>query len=160
MNIPAHLGLTVSFAAALALAACDNATTQTSGVTRVVSTTSFGMCIGYCSTRLEITEGEAVLVREGRSGRGGPDLPAQRKTQTLDAREWQEIARLAAAAKFDGLLPVIGCPDCADGGAESLSIEGQGGNKMVEFEHGAKIDALQPLLDRVRGLRAKLTPPE
>jgi hypothetical protein len=157
MNIRARFGWVVTIAAVLGLAACGNETMEASGVERVVSTTSFGMCMGYCSTRLEISEGQAVLVREG-GGRGGPTLPAQRATATLDAREWQEIARLAAAAKYDGLPAVIGCPDCADGGAESLTVESPTGNKTVSFDHGAKIEALQPLLDRVRDLRAKLTP--
>ncbi|MCE9522580.1 MAG: hypothetical protein K8S25_09140 [Alphaproteobacteria bacterium] len=160
MNIRARFGLIVAVVAALGLAACDNGAKDASGVVRVVSTTSFGMCVGYCSTRLEIAAGEAVLVRESRGGRGGAVLPTQRFTAPLNASEWQEIVRLAAAAKFDGLPEVIGCPDCADGGAESLSVEGSGGTKTVKFDHGAKVEALQPLLDRVRELRVKLTPAE
>ncbi len=158
MNFRARFGLVVALAVALGVAACDSGTTAASGVERVVSTTSFGMCVGYCSTRLEISAGQAVLVREG-GGRGdGANLPAQRATTSLSASEWQEIVRLAKAAKFDGLPDVIGCPDCADGGAESLSVVGPGGTKTVKFDHGAGVEALQPLLDRVRELRAKLTP--
>ena len=152
-----RFGFAVAIVAALGLAACDNGTTAPNGVTQVVSTTSFGMCMGYCKTRLEITQGEAVLVREP-GGRGGTTLPVQRFTATLEAGEWQEIARLAEAAKFDDLPAVIGCPDCADGGAESLSVTGPGGSKTVSFDHGAKVEALQPLLERVRELRLGLTP--
>jgi hypothetical protein len=144
--------------AALGLAACGGGGAAPSEVGRVVSTTSFGMCVGYCSTRLEISEGEAVLVRSARGGRGAPELPDQRFSAALGADEWAEIARLAAAAKLDGLPAVIGCPDCADGGAESLTIEGAGGAKTITFEHGAAIAEAQPLLDRVRGLRMALTP--
>jgi len=142
-----------------ALAACEQAATA-SGVRQVVSTTSFGMCVGYCSTRLEISEGGAVLVRSSRGGRGAQELPEQRFTQTLTPAEWGEIARLAEAAKLDGLPAVIGCPDCADGGAESLTIVKASGEKAISFEHGAAIEQAQPLLERVRALRTALMPKE
>ena len=157
MKIPVRFGLAVAVAAALGMAACGNGTTATGSVRQVVSTTSFGMCMGYCKTRLEISAGQAVLVREP-WGRGDRNLPVDRTTAALDAQEWQEIARLAAAAKIDGLPAVIGCPDCADGGAESLSIVGPGRNKTISFDHGAKIAEAQPLLDRVRALRARMLP--
>jgi hypothetical protein len=150
-----RLGL--SAVVALTLASCGEGV-GAPGVQQVVSTTSFGMCVGYCSTRLEISEGAAVLTRTSRGGRGAQELPDQRFTQTLTPEEWVEITRLAAAAKFDGLPPVIGCPDCADGGAESLTVIGGAAPKTVSFDHGATVEQVQPLLDRVRALRAKLTP--
>lgn len=149
--------LALCFAAAAPLVACDRPMTAT-GVRQVVSTTSFGMCVGYCSTRLEISAGQAVLVRSLRGGRGAQELPEQRFTQSLTPAEWGEIARLAAAAKLDGLPAVIGCPDCADGGAELLTIVGPSGEKTISFEHGAAIEQAQPLLVRVRALRTALLP--
>lgn len=152
-----RIGVAFAFAAALGLAACDGGTSAAGGVTQVVSTTSFGMCMGYCKTRLELTPGKAVLVREP-GGRGAPTLPVERKEEALSPQEWQEIARLAAEAKIDGLPDVIGCPDCADGGAESLTVVGPGRNKTVTFDHGAAMKEAQPLLDRVRAIRTRMTP--
>ena len=160
MRIQVRFGVAVAIAVALGVAACGDGTTADGGVTQVVSTTSFGMCMGYCKTRLEISHGQAVLVREAGGRRGAQPLPEQRITAALAAGEWQEIARLAAEAKIDGLPEVIGCPDCADGGAESLSIVGPGRNKTISFEHGAKIQDSQPLLDRVRAIRTRMTPPQ
>ena len=160
MKIHAWFGLAAVMAAALGVAACSNGTTVAGGVTQVVSTTSFGMCAGYCKTRLEISEGQAVLVREAWGRGAGQNLPEQRTTAALGAGEWQEIARLAAAAQIDGLPDVIGCPDCADGGAESLSIVGPKRNKTITFDHGAKVEEAQPLLDRVRAVRARMLPPQ
>ena len=114
--------LVIVLATALSVSACGAGTRPPAAVTQIVSTTSFGMCIGYCATRLEISEGQAILVRDAHGGRGNQDLPAQRITAALSPSEWQEVARLAAATKLDGLPPIIGCPDCADGGAESLTI--------------------------------------
>lgn len=144
-------------AMALALAGCASATPAPTEVRQIVSTTSFGMCVGYCTTRLEISEGQAVLIRDGRSGRGSPNRPDQRFTQTLTQAEWQEFARLAARANLDALPETIGCPDCADGGAESLSINGE---RTVTFDFGASLTEAQPLLERVRALRQRMTPAE
>jgi hypothetical protein len=146
-------------AAALLLAACAAAPSAApTDVRMIVSTTSFGMCVGYCTTRLEITEGQAVLIRQARGGRGAPQgLPDQRFMQPLTAEEWGELSRLAAEIDLRALPDVIGCPDCADGGAESLTI---GAGRTITFDHGAPIAEAQPLLDRVRELRARLTPAE
>lgn len=150
------------FAAALAgLAACSSGAPTANDVRQVVSTTSFGMCVGYCSTRLEVSESQAVLIRSARGGRGGADLPDQRFAAPLTPAEWQDIAAMAASASIDRLPATIGCPDCADGGAESLAIaRGADEPRTVTFEHGATIPEAQPLLDRVRALRTRLTPPE
>ena len=142
---------------ALALSACETTTTAPSGVRQVVSTTSFGMCVGYCSTRLEISQAGAVLTRSSRGGRGGATLPDQRFEAPLSASEWQEISALAANARISALPDTIGCPDCADGGAESLTIAGAT-ERTITFEHGATIAEAQPLLERVRALRERLTP--
>ncbi|QGZ95966.1 hypothetical protein DSM104635_02821 [Terricaulis silvestris] len=120
------------------------------------------MCVGYCTTRLEITEGEAVLIREARGGRGAPN-PAQvpqRFSTPLTAAEWQEIQRLAAATDLTTVPDVVGCPDCADGGAEALTIESPSGAESVSLEFRASLPAAQPLLDRVRALRDRLKPQE
>jgi len=139
------------------LAACAREIEPTTNVRQVVSTTSFGECAGYCLTRLEISEGQAVLIREGHGG-GAPDLPEQRISTALTQREWREIASLAASTSLQGLPPVIGCPDCADGGAESLTITNANESRSVSFEYGATIEQAQPLLVRVRALRTRMMP--
>lgn len=141
------------------LSACDTVGENSASVSRIVSTTSFGMCMGYCKTRLEITEAEAVLIREP-GGRGAPNLPVQQFKRPLAPGEWQQLSEAAAASKFAELPETIGCPDCADGGAESLAVTGPGSGKKVTFDHGADISELQPLLSRVREIRTRLTPPE
>lgn len=149
-------------ALAMCLAACASVPQPAqTNVRQIVSTTSFGMCVGYCTTRLEISEGRAVLIREARGGRGAPqNLPAQRFTQVLTPDEWDAIEALAANTNLTGLSPVIGCPDCADGGAESLTIESSGAPQSISFEYGAVVAQAAPLLGRVRALRARLMPAE
>jgi len=145
----------------LALASCASATgaAPQADVTRVVSTTSFGMCVGYCTTELAITEGQATLTRLARGGRGAPqNLPPQTYSMPLSVSEWQDIQRLAAVADFDALPDVVGCPDCADGGAEGLTVEAASGAESVSLEFRAEVRELQPLLTRVRAIRDRLTP--
>jgi hypothetical protein len=156
------LNALTALALALTLSACASSAAPPTSVSRVVSTTSFGMCVGYCTTRLEITEGEAVLIREARGGRGAPNpsLQPRRFSTPLTANEWQEIQRLAAATDLTTVPDVVGCPDCADGGAEGLTIEGPSGAESVSLEFRAPLPAAQPLLDRVRALRDRLTPQE
>lgn len=136
----------------------DGAAAAPSSVTRIVSTTSFGMCVGYCTTRLEVTEAEAVLTRQSRGGRGAVALPDEVIRAPLAAGEWRAIQALAEAARFDGLPAVVGCPDCADGGAESLSVETARATRSVSFDYGARIDGVFGLLERIRAKRAALTP--
>jgi len=154
-----------AIAAGLFLASCASTPTAPSAasVDRIVSTTSFGMCVGYCSTRLEITEDEAVLIRQARGGRGNPNnLPDQRIAAPITSAEWQEISALAAATRLDALPDVIGCPDCADGGAESLAIvrDGQGAPRTITFDFNGEVAGADPLLDRIRTIRARLSPAE
>jgi hypothetical protein len=149
-------------AAALALSACAGAPPpEPANIRQIVSTTSFGMCVGYCTTRLEISQGRAVLIREARGGRGAPqNLPEQRYTAVLTPDEWDAIEQLAANTNLSGLPPVIGCPDCADGGAESLTIQAEGQPRTISFEFNASVPQAAPLLERIRALRARLTPAE
>lgn len=141
--------------ACLLAAACA---ADPAGVTEVRSTTSFGMCMGYCKTELTLSPQGAALTREP-WGRGAPSgLPAQRFESPLAPGEWEEIARLADAARIGDLPDVIGCPDCADGGAESLTIVDADGAKTITFDHGATIEEAAPVLEKVRALRERLTP--
>ena len=151
------LSLMSLFVALSALVSCAQEPAPPGRIDRILATTSFGMCVGYCITQLEITQASAVLERLP-GGRGGNSVPPQRFELKLSAAEWQEIAQLADPASFDGLPEVIGCPDCADGGAESLEVSGPGVRNSVKFDHGANVPRLQPLLDRVRALRTQLTP--
>lgn len=140
--------------AALSLAACSHRTSEPSGVAQIEWTSSFGFCppTSYCTTRLRVSGAEAVVTLESR------ESPTRRNSVQLTGGEADALARAAAQARFDGLGPVIGCPDCADGGAETLSVTGAGGTQTVTFEFSASVGALEPLLGRMRGLAERLRP--
>ena len=86
------------------------------------------------------------------------ESPTLRNTVQLDGAEADSLADAAARARFEGLGPVIGCPDCADGGAETLSVTTAGRRETVTFEFNASVRELEPLLSQTRSLAARLRP--
>jgi hypothetical protein len=139
---------------ALSISACGESTTGASDVSFVEWTSSFGFCLptSYCTTRLRVTGRQAVLTRESRVS---PSLITE--TQ-LTAAEADALAGAAARARFDGLGTVVGCPDCADGGAETLTVMVAGAQRTVTFEYNARLDPLEPLLAQMRTLVERLRP--
>jgi hypothetical protein len=137
---------------ALSIGACGQSTTGASDVSFVEWTSSFGFChpTSYCTTRLRVTGREAVLTLESRELH-----PVTTQTQ-LTVAEADALAAAAARARFDALPPVVGCPDCADGGAEMLTVMAGVEQESVTFEYEARLDALEPLLGQMRSLVARL----
>ena len=113
------------------------------------SGTSFGMCMGYCVTELTVTSDELRLVETSRD----PAQAERVRRAALAPGEWEEILALANAESLEGLAEVLGCPDCADGGAEWIEVEHQGEKRRVTFEYGSEVEPIQPLVDKARELR-------
>ena len=144
----------MALAVALSSMACDDSTTGASDVSFVEWKSSFGFCApaSYCTTRLRVSGRQAVLTLESR------ESPAIRRESQLSEAEADSIAEAAARAEFDALPDVIGCPDCADGGAESLTVMVEDEQDEVTFEYNARVDAVEPLLGRMRALAERLRP--
>jgi hypothetical protein len=134
--------------------ACAAWPSDATDVSLVEWKSSFGFCAptSHCTTRLRVTGRQAVLTLESR------ESPAVRRETQLSAVEGDAIAEAAARARFDGLGPVVGCPDCADGGAETLTVMVGSEQRAVTFEYNAPLDPLEPLLGQMRGLAARLRP--
>lgn len=141
-------------ALAVVASACDSSPSASSSATAFRATTSFGFCLGYCRTSLEITPEEMVFTEESPRG----ELPPVRRTARLTAGEWNELVVAVDRSALERLPGTLGCPDCADGGAESLGVIATDWRKEVTFEFGAPVPELQPLLARVRALRERFTP--
>jgi hypothetical protein len=134
----------------LTLAACgDDPTGPTAGVAVIRSTTSFGMCLGYCRSALEITADRTVY----RLSDDRTQLPPLELTTATGTSEWQALSSAVNREELERLPGVIGCPDCADGGAESLEVVATTWSDSVAFEYRAQMPQLQPLLDQVRAIR-------
>jgi hypothetical protein len=138
------------FAAALFLIACarDKAPFSPSDDLVIAYGASFGECRGYCSDSLKIVNGTVFFTNMANDER--PDLTASaylseaQQTAFSSAVRWQEFLKLPE---------VIGCPDCADGGAEWIEISYPSASKRVTFEFGAELAGHQELVSQLRGLR-------
>src|SRR5690606_19980803 len=84
----------------------------------LASGTSFGMCMGYCTTELTITEDQVTLSELGRP----ETLPARTRSLPLEPEDRARIGALVDRAQLARLEGVHGCPDCADGGAEWIEL--------------------------------------
>lgn len=128
----------------------------TSGNVIVRNGTSFGMCAGYCLRSLQI-DSTNLLYTKRSWGRGGGGLPDSLFADTIPHDQWLALQQAVAAqyAAFAKLDSVIGCPDCADGGAEWLEIEQEGAVRRVTFEYGADLPEIKQLLGIVRGIRQR-----
>ena len=116
------------------------------------SGTSFGECGGYCRTMLEVDSLDASFSEY--SWGDTVHFPTKHQSAKLTPGDLQCLMSAVDSAAFMKLDSVIGCPDCADGGAEWIEIEGKGIRKRITFEFGHSVDAIQHLIDKVRLLRA------
>lgn len=112
--------------------------------------TSFGMCDGYCLRELTLADGAVTFIEKTWDG-SRPDLIHDSQ---LSQEEWQRLQTLAKPELL-GQIPILGCPDCADGGAEWVEITSDAGQNKVTFEFGADIDGLRDLLPILRELRER-----
>jgi hypothetical protein len=128
------------------------ATETEPGILSIQSGTYFGMCVGYCQQEIEITP-ETVVFRKSSNRADDSKYPIVVFEERMDAETWNALVRDADLDEFRRLPERIGCPDCADGGGEWVQIETAEEIRRVEFEYGARVDGLQELLERLRGIR-------
>jgi hypothetical protein len=154
-GLPRPLFLLVG--AALIGSACVSTTSASSDVNVIRSTTSFGFCLGYCRTTLEVTPNGIVFVEE-ETRPGG--LPPVRRTAAISDAEWRQLTSAVDRQAIESLPPTVGCPDCADGGAESVEIVATDWRDQVTFEFNVSPPGLQLLLTHLRALRERFPPTE
>ncbi|MEQ8546887.1 MAG: hypothetical protein RIC03_03200 [Cyclobacteriaceae bacterium] len=109
---------------------------------------SFGECLGYCITDIEVTSTDAVKTRSGWNNSVTPKITVLQVSNS----SYFEIATSIDQQKFLDLDPVIGCPDCADGGSEWVEIEINGRLKKVTFEYNTNPEGLGDVLLQLRAL--------
>ena len=117
----------------------------TSAVPAVEWGSSFGMCAGFCASSLVVTpDGTATLTE---TATRSPDVAPRVRARMLTA---DEQARLAAANEASTVVTdTLGCPDCADGGAEYVERDGA----RVTFDYGGDAGAAAPLAEALRSIR-------
>lgn len=142
---------------ALALGACQFLGQGSSGkkVEQIKSGYSFGECTGLCKGDFTINEEERVLQL---STWNENDTPEEYEGD-LTPSTWVDIQNSIDLESFCMMDDVYGCPDCADGGAEFVTLPCDGVDKTVTFDFETRsLDQLNPLLELIRPLRKELEP--
>ncbi|CAF3727721.1 unnamed protein product [Adineta steineri] len=105
-------------------------------------------------------EGEVVVGGNGQGNQSNqlniPSEPNFAQTQySFSSEKWKQLISLIDSKNFQALDDTVGCPDCADGGAEWIQINYSNKNKQVTFELGKLIKGFEGLINDLRSLRDK-----
>jgi hypothetical protein len=110
--------------------------------------TSFNMCTGYCYRHIEITQSQIKFVANGYDLEG--TLPEIVCSQDITVAEWDALNSKVDLNSFGVLPEIIGCPDCADGGAEWIEISRDGETHKVTFEYGSAPNEVSSYINILR----------
>lgn len=111
--------------------------------------TSFGMCIGYCSNNLTISDLKVVFSKS----KNGQAADTKTCTKSISEDDVNAIKDLLNSDKISALPEVIGCPDCADGGAEYVAINADGKQYKITFEYGKAPKELEAAVAKLKALK-------
>ncbi len=114
---------------------------------------SFGECLGYCKRSIDISDSDITFMKKGWEIEG--TLPDITLTEPLDDKFWTQLIEKIDFADFSRLDSIIGCPDCADGGAEWIEIKKAGQVHKIIFENRNEPKAVK---DYIGILRTYLQP--
>ncbi len=131
----------------LSTISCSKDKTNTTPLITISYGTSFGMCAGHCKNELTIQENHASLIRSSWNNELKPIVCQVEITE----EDWNALQQAADQEKLSALPDIIGCPDCADGGAEWVSIRTENGfQKKVTFEYAKSPAPIAQLVERLR----------
>ena len=141
--------------AVLALSRCTQSTAltpDTASTDVIIRTgTSFGMCVGYCQNDYTFSGTSVTLTQNGT--RTQAESPARTCQTTLSQADWEALAALANVEAFSSKPATLGCPDCADGGAEYIELQSGDRKHRITFEFGKTIPGFEPLVNALRKQR-------
>ncbi|MGM9474925.1 hypothetical protein ACS5PU_00795 [Pedobacter sp. GSP4] len=123
-----------------------------SGITNLNSIgygSSFGMCIGYCTNNLLVSDLKLTFTKS----KNGQAPDTKTCSKTISADEINAIKNELNIEKISSLPEVIGCPDCADGGAEWITINADGKQYKVTYEYGKAPKELEAAVAKLRLLK-------
>ena len=122
------------------------------GIVEFKTGTSFGECGGYCLSELTISANDADYVLYGWDENDPVYLPIA-INDTVDFTVWEDLNTQFNFELFMNLDSIIGCPDCADGGAEWFEIVTNDTVERVTIEYGDSLEGLNNYIDLLRSVR-------
>ena len=122
------------------------------GIVEFKTGTSFGFCLGYCLSELTISANDADYVLYGWD-ENDPVFRPVAISDTVDSNDWEDLNTQFNFELFMNLDSIIGCPDCADGGAEWFEIVTNDTVERVTIEYGDSLEGLNNYIDLLRSVR-------
>jgi len=143
----------LSFVIALTMSQCTENRVRpiTDESLTIRSGTSFGMCIGYCQNDYTFNGTSATLIQSGI--RTQNETPTKTCQAVISPADWNGLKALADFDAFSNVSTTLGCPDCADGGAEYVELQTGDRKHRVTFEFNKTIPGFEPLVDALRKAR-------
>ncbi|CAF3952062.1 unnamed protein product [Rotaria sp. Silwood1] len=141
------------FVLALLVLVVNGESVEKSNVLSISSGTSFGRCIGYCRKSITVTSTPPQVSISKKANFNQASYPPVYAKLPLTSSEWISLVNLVNLETFQSLDDRIGCPDCADGGAEWLQINWANGSKRVTFENGKTVKDIEKLIAKLRQMR-------
>lgn len=108
--------------------------------------TSFGECAGYCRQQLTISHETTAYLKQS----WDKSLPDVKFNVELSENAKESLFDAIDINSFTDLASVIGCPDCADGGAEWIEIEKGNIHHKVTFEYFNEPESLKAYIGTLR----------
>ena len=118
---------------------------------------SFGHCVGYCTRELVYTPGKVVYTQ---SSRNGDSYPTKETVRDYSKADFDALIKAIDWNKWETMPETIGCPDCADGGAEYIEIVTEKGTKRVVFEAHSQPEGLEKALEILFKTKQSFEPEE
>lgn len=142
------LGITIAVIAALSGCSDQENHENISGIQEIKYGTSFGECLGYCRKSISITPSEIEFTKKGWDLDG--QLPDSTLRESLPGNAWDNLVEGIDMDAYLALDSVIGCPDCADGGAEWIEIVAEEQTYKVTFEYMNTPAVMATYIDTLR----------
>jgi hypothetical protein len=118
---------------------------------------SFGFCVGKCYSEITITGKKVTLVVKETSSKGNSNIKNEFTfTDELTDKQVSDITTALDLTRIYANPEVLGCPDCADGGAEWIEIQQKESTKKITFEYGKDIPKLEKIVNLLREERNAL----
>jgi len=139
--------LFVTLSAILSFAGCKK--DRINNLNSISYGSSFGMCVGYCSNNLLISDLKLTFSKS----KNGQTSDTKTCSKTISEADVNAIKNDLNIEKIAALPETIGCPDCADGGAEWIAINADGKQYKITYEYGKAPKELEAAVARLNVLK-------
>lgn len=107
--------------------------TNSSDIIAIEYGTSFGECVGYCINSIEIS---GTYTKFSAIGWTTLDkVPDIHISGDISQEDWNKLVSKIDLVVFRNMDEIMGCPDCADGGAEWIKVTTDNFVHKVTFEY-------------------------